>query len=154
MHHQNNKKAALAIASAFAGSLAESLTKDVGVAFHTKVLDNPDLATRKGQPVHFRLTADGALRGECFVEFYEPQVAELASRILSQPLAPFGDEQDDRADERCREDRAHGVAIAATAGCGGVARRPVVSEPLVRGGSLADGPPREAPAAQRSTKVS
>jgi flagellar motor switch protein FliN/FliY len=95
MDHRNNKKAARAIASAFAGSLADSLTKAVGVAFHTKVLDDPDLSTRKGQPVHFRLTADGALRGDCFVEFYEPQVAELASRILGQPLAPFGDDQAD-----------------------------------------------------------
>jgi len=95
MDHRNNKKAARTIASAFARSFAESLTKTAGVSYHSKVVDDPDLATRKGQPVHFRLTVEGALRGECFVEFYQPQVAELASRILAKPFTPFDDSQAD-----------------------------------------------------------
>jgi len=95
MNHRNNKMAARAVASAFAAALAESLTQIAGTPFHSNVLDNPQLATRKGQTVHFRLTADGALQGECFVELYEPQVAELASKFLGRPLAPFSDEQVD-----------------------------------------------------------
>jgi len=56
-----------------------------------KVLDNPDLGSRHGQPVQYRMTADGALQGECYVELYEPQVAILGSRILGQPAADYSE---------------------------------------------------------------
>jgi flagellar motor switch protein FliN/FliY len=57
-----------------------------------KVLDTPDLGKRQGQAVHFRLTADGALRGECFIEVYEPQLAELGAKMLGQPSASYREE--------------------------------------------------------------
>jgi len=90
--NQNNKKAARAFAEALASSLAEALTQAAGTALQVKALDNPDLGKRQGQPVHFRLTADGTLHGECFVELYEPQVAELGAKILGQPAAAYIEE--------------------------------------------------------------
>ena len=107
MDNQSNKKTARIFADAFTSSLAEALTQAAGTPFHLKVLDNPDLGTRHGQPVHFRLTADGALHGECYIESYQPQVAELGSKILGQPAAEF------------REDHSEalaGVISTATAG--------------------------------------
>jgi len=105
--NQSNKKTARIFTDAFTSSLAEALTQAAGTPFHLKVLDNPDLGTRHGQPVHFRLTADGALHGECYIESYQPQVAELGSKILGQPAAEF------------REDHSEalaGVISTATAG--------------------------------------
>jgi flagellar motor switch protein FliN/FliY len=93
--NQANKKAAGAFARAFAASLAESFTEAAGTPLALKILDSPDLATRQGQPVHFRLTADGGLRGQCFVELYEPAVADLGSKILNQPVAAFSSEHAD-----------------------------------------------------------
>ena len=107
MDNQSNKKTARIFTDAFTSSLAEALTQAAGTPFHLKVLDNPDLGTRHGQPVHFRLTADGALHGECYIESYQPQVAELGSKILGQPAAEF------------REDHSEalaGVISTATAG--------------------------------------
>jgi len=89
MNKQSNKQTARIFAGAFASSLGEALTQAAGKPLQLKVLDNPDLGTRHGQPVHFRMTADGALHGECFVELYQPQVAELGSKILGQPAAAF-----------------------------------------------------------------
>ncbi len=107
MDNQTTKQTARVFADAFTSSLAEALTQAAGTPFRLKVLDNPDLDTRHGQPVHFRLTADGALHGECYIELYQPQVAELGSKILGQPAAAF------------REDHSEalaGVISAATAG--------------------------------------
>lgn len=95
MDNQNTKKAAAVFANAFAASLAESLTQAVGSSFLLRVLDTPDLATRQGQPVHFRLTADGGLRGQCFVELYQPQVAGLAAKILGLPAAESSNDHAD-----------------------------------------------------------
>lgn len=91
MDNQTNKQAAAAFAKAFAACLGESFTEAVGSSLTLKVLDSPDLGARQGQPVHYRLTADGGLRGQCFVEFYEPAVADLGSKILKQPMADFSD---------------------------------------------------------------
>lgn len=95
MDNQANKVAAREFAKAFAGCLADSLTEALGAPLVLKVLDSPDLATRQEQPVHFRLTADGGLRGQCFVELYEPAVADLGSRISKQPVSAFNREHAD-----------------------------------------------------------
>jgi flagellar motor switch protein FliN/FliY len=92
MDTKSNKQTAREFAGAFASSLAEALTQAVGTPLQIKVLDNPDLGSRHGQPVHYRLTADGALHGECYVELYEPQVAVLGSKILGQPAADYNEE--------------------------------------------------------------
>ena len=95
MDNQSTKKAAAVFANAFAASLAESLTQAAGSSFQLRVLESPDLATRQGQPVHFRLTAEGGLRGQCFVELYQPQVAALAAKIQAVPAGDFSSEHAD-----------------------------------------------------------
>jgi flagellar motor switch protein FliN/FliY len=90
--NQANMKAAGAFAKVFAASLSELLTDAIGAPFALKVLDSPDPTTRREQPVQFRLTADGELRGQCFVEFYEPLVAELGAKILNRPIESFTSE--------------------------------------------------------------
>jgi flagellar motor switch protein FliN/FliY len=92
MDNLNNKKTARVFAEAFSPALAEALTQAAGTPLLLKVLDSPDLDTRHGQPVHFRLSADGALHGECFVQLYQPHVAELGSKILGQPAESFREE--------------------------------------------------------------
>lgn len=92
MENNGNQQAARAFAGVFAESLAESLTSASAQKWQLKALDSPDLSNRQGQTVHFRLTVDGALCGEFFVEFHEPQVTELAAKICGQPATAFGDE--------------------------------------------------------------
>ena len=95
MDNQSKQKAARTFAGAFAESLSESLTGAIGSSWPLKVLDSQDLATRQGKPIHYRLTVDGAMRGECFVELYEPQVADLGAKILGQPASAFNNEHAD-----------------------------------------------------------
>jgi flagellar motor switch protein FliN/FliY len=90
--NQRNNQAACIFASAFAASVTESLTQVIGLPWQLRVLDSPDPTTHTAQSVHFRLTVGGTLHGECFAEFYQPQVAELGSKILGQPLSPFSNE--------------------------------------------------------------
>jgi flagellar motor switch protein FliN/FliY len=93
MENQTNNQAARIFAGAFAQSLAESLTQAASIPWSAAVLETPDLAKSGGRSIHFRLTLSGGLRGECFVEFSEPQVTELAKSILGRPVSVFGVEQ-------------------------------------------------------------
>jgi flagellar motor switch protein FliN/FliY len=95
MDNQANKKAATQFANAFAESLSETLTEAVGVPLQLRVLESPDLGTRPGEPVHYRLTVSGALRGECYIELYAPHVAELGARILGKPASAYAEEHAD-----------------------------------------------------------
>ena len=92
MDNQEKKKAARAFAGAFAESLSEALATATGSLWPLEVLDGPNTPTQKGMPVHFRLSVEGALSGECFVEFYEPQVSQLLSKMLNEPAAKLTDE--------------------------------------------------------------
>jgi flagellar motor switch protein FliN/FliY len=92
MDKQSKKMAAKAFAAAFAESLGETLGAATGNPWPLEVLDCPNPPTEKGMPAHFRLSAEGGLSGECFVEFYEPQVSGLVSKILRVPAAAFTDE--------------------------------------------------------------
>jgi flagellar motor switch protein FliN/FliY len=89
MDNHANKKVAEEFAGVFATSLTESLTQAVGVPLQLKVLESPDLGTRPGDPVHYRLTVGGALRGECYIELYVPHVAELGARILGKAASAY-----------------------------------------------------------------
>jgi flagellar motor switch protein FliN/FliY len=57
------------------------------------------------------LTLSGAISGECFVEFYQPQIAELASKLLGQPSSTFTDEHK-RALEKAISSAMTGVAAS------------------------------------------
>lgn len=88
--NSNNRKGARIFAAAFATAVADALGKVTGAPWPLEVMEGAEPATRHGQPVHFRLSVDGSLRGECFVEFYEPQVNALATSLLGRP--PIDDE--------------------------------------------------------------
>lgn len=92
MDNQIRHQGAQVFANAFGESLAEALTRKLSLPWQLRVLDGADLTKREEKSVHFRLTVDGALHGECFVELYESHVAELGSKILGQPASTFSDE--------------------------------------------------------------
>jgi hypothetical protein len=86
------KKVANSFATAFAASLAETMGRETGSPWPLEVISGPDTPSNKGMPVHFRLEVQGAISGECFVEFYEPQISELVSRITKQQVTELTDE--------------------------------------------------------------
>lgn len=92
MDNQIKHQGAQVFAKALAESLAETLTRKIGLPWQLKIMDSPDLTKRHGKSIHFRLTVEGALNGECFVELYESHVAEFGCKILGQPLATLSDE--------------------------------------------------------------
>jgi flagellar motor switch protein FliN/FliY len=91
MDNQSTKKAAEAFANAFAAALASSLIRSIGSG-NVQVTDDSDVSASRGKPVHFRLQVTGNLRGQCFVELYEPDVADLGGKILGHPAKEFADE--------------------------------------------------------------
>jgi len=95
MDNQNTKKAAEVFAHALAASLAEALTQATGAPLRVRIADRTDPGPRQGKVIHFRLSAEGGLRGHCFVELYEPEVASLGSRILGRPAEAFASEHTD-----------------------------------------------------------
>jgi flagellar motor switch protein FliN/FliY len=95
MDNQVNKKAAGAFASSFAAALTEPLSKALGVTAVLAVKQDAEVETSQERPVHFRLNANGGARGQCFVEFYEPLVAEAGAKILGKASAGFVPEHAD-----------------------------------------------------------
>jgi flagellar motor switch protein FliN len=91
MDNQRKKEVARAFAAAFAESIGEALKSATGSLWPLVVLNGPNPPTQKGMPVHYRLSVEGAFTGECFVEFYEPQVMRLLSKMLQEPVAEFTD---------------------------------------------------------------
>jgi len=69
MDNQGKRKVATAFASAFAESLGEVLASATGVLWPLEVLSQPNTPTPKGTPINFRVSVDGALSGEYYVEF-------------------------------------------------------------------------------------
>jgi flagellar motor switch protein FliN/FliY len=93
MDHSNQLKAANAFANSFVQAFSESLTRGLGAPWLFKVSDDPDVAKRLEQAVHFRLSASGGMQGDCFVTFGQDQVIALGSRLLEQPVAEFSEDQ-------------------------------------------------------------
>jgi flagellar motor switch protein FliN len=92
MDNQVKTKAAREFATAFAGSLSASLALATGSPWPLEVLKGPNVPTSKGSPIHFRLKVDGAVSGECFIEFFEPQVAALVSKITKQAVVTISED--------------------------------------------------------------
>jgi flagellar motor switch protein FliN len=93
MDNQDNKIAAREFATAFATAVSESLEKAIGTPWPLEVMEAHEAPTRKTQPVQFRLKAEGGLRGECFVEFYEPQASELLSKLGAREIEAATDDE-------------------------------------------------------------
>ncbi len=80
MDNQGNHQAAKSFAGGFAESLAEQLTGTSGSQWQVKVLDTQDLSAQQGQAIRFRLTMDGGMRGELYVELYELRAIQFLSK--------------------------------------------------------------------------
>ena len=81
MDQQNNRAAARSFAEVFAGALSASIAQAIGSPWPLEVADDQDPPARNTQPLPFRVKAEGGLAGECFVEFYEPQLSELLAEL-------------------------------------------------------------------------
>lgn len=90
--NRSNRKPARAFAAAIASSMAEAVGRALGAPWPLAMMEGAEPPTRPGVPIHFRLAVDGSVRGECFVEFYEPQVTALIGKILRRP--PVDDEHE------------------------------------------------------------
>ncbi len=86
MENKLTKNGLKIFASAFAQSLSASLAEASGPKLPLEIVESGTFPANDGTPIQFKLTVDGALRGECFIEFYEPQVAALLSTIMKQPV--------------------------------------------------------------------
>jgi len=84
MDNLEQKKGAMEFADTFAESLSVALATMTGSPWPLKVIDTGEIPANEATPIQFRLAVEGALRGECFVEFYEPQVATLLGRMTRQ----------------------------------------------------------------------
>jgi len=99
VENQSSRKAAQIFAAALAATLSEALTAAVGSPCSLTLADSPDLVTRQEKPIHLRLTVDGSLQGECFIEFYERQVLDIGARLLAQPAGVYTNEHADAVEK-------------------------------------------------------
>lgn len=81
MDDRNNTSAARSFAKALAGALSASLAQVAGSAWRLDVTGNQEPPVRDAQPLQFRIKVEGGLRGDCFVEFYEPQLSHLLAKL-------------------------------------------------------------------------
>lgn len=107
MNSQNNKNAVRAFAATLANAISESLEAAIGSPWPLELIDSQEPASRKSQPAQIRLKLEGKLGGECFIEFYEPQVSEL--------LAKLGGNEADSADNKGTKALAEVISSAAAA---------------------------------------
>lgn len=92
MSNETKKDGANLFAAALAGSLSATIADAAQSPWPLEVASSDSIPSFDGTPIHFRLTVEGALRGECFIEFYESQVASLVSAILKRPVRQLGDD--------------------------------------------------------------
>ena len=93
MENQAKNKGARIFAAAFAETLSASLAEEAGSPWPIEVVESGTIPTSGATPLQFRLTVEGDLRGECFIEFYEPQVVDLLTILMKQSVSRLGDEQ-------------------------------------------------------------
>jgi flagellar motor switch protein FliN/FliY len=91
MENKLTKNGLKIFASAFAQSLSASLAQASGPKVPLEIVDRGSIPTNESTPIQFKLTVEGALCGECFIEFYEPQVAALLSTIMQQPITALAE---------------------------------------------------------------
>ncbi|HEX3892172.1 MAG TPA: flagellar motor switch protein FliN [Terracidiphilus sp.] len=84
MTNDTKKKCANLFAAAFARCIGESLASATGEQWPLEIVDSTAGAANQGTQVHFRLSVEGAISGECFAEFYEAQVASLVAKATQE----------------------------------------------------------------------
>jgi flagellar motor switch protein FliN/FliY len=88
MSDQRKHQAARAFAGAFAVSLGEVLKQKSLQSWEIEVPEGSSTKNLKEKEVHIRLSANGSLRGECFVALPQSQILQLAL-ILGQTGSEF-----------------------------------------------------------------
>ena len=91
MNRQTKRDGAKIFATAFAESLTETLSESAGSPWLLEVVDVGGVSSSNDTPIHFRLTMDESIHGECFIELYEPQVRGLLAGILKEPVEEITD---------------------------------------------------------------
>jgi flagellar motor switch protein FliN/FliY len=86
MENKSTKNGIRIFAAAFAESLSASLAEASGSASQLEIAGEGTIPTNASKPIQFKLTVEGVIRGDCFVEFYEPQVAALLATVTQQPV--------------------------------------------------------------------
>jgi flagellar motor switch protein FliN len=81
MENHKNKIAVRSFAAAFGSAVSEAMSKAIGSPWTLEAGEGQELPARTAQPVQFRMKVEGGLRGECFIEFYDPQLADLIAMI-------------------------------------------------------------------------
>jgi flagellar motor switch protein FliN len=84
MEDQQRQKIAASFATKIAESLSEAMTTITGSPSPLEVLHSPATPTPKTNPIQRQLSLEGALNGECFIEFYEPHASEIVRQISKQ----------------------------------------------------------------------
>lgn len=92
MNSHEKKNAAHSFATAFAAALGETIATLTETEWPIAVLESAESTAQKGTTIHFRLAAEGALAGECYIEFYEPHVLKVLSAIARRPVTDAGAE--------------------------------------------------------------
>ena len=91
MENPAQKQGAMEFAAAYAEALSAALAEATGSPWPSEVIQTGSIPANEAPALQFRLSVEGALNGECFIEFYEPQVAELLSKIAKQPVTALAD---------------------------------------------------------------
>jgi len=85
-----NKVAINEFAVELASSLSASLGQAIGSPWPLEVVDADLAPIKREQPLQFSLKVEGSLRGQCFIEFYQPQLSDLVAQLsgLNNESAP------------------------------------------------------------------
>jgi flagellar motor switch protein FliN len=92
MENQSKRNAVRAFAAALANAISESMEQAIGSPWPLEMMEGQEASNRRSQPAQFRLKLDGKLQGECFIEFYEPQLSELLTKLGGGEAEPADDE--------------------------------------------------------------
>jgi flagellar motor switch protein FliN/FliY len=92
MTNHDNQLAIRRFLQGFVGALADSLTNAAGQPWKVTVVEDSDAFAQTTAPNVFRLTFDGLLRGEFFLELDEEQVRLLAAAVRTHAEQPIGND--------------------------------------------------------------
>jgi flagellar motor switch protein FliN/FliY len=95
MRNFDSNQAIRRFVQGFSEAFSESLSGAAGHTWKVTVPDDSTAPEKAGSPLVFRLTMEGALRGEFFLEFYEPQVRELAAVLCGHAVETIGNEEEE-----------------------------------------------------------
>ena len=91
MDQQDKTKGAKIFATALAESFSAALAEATGSQWPFEITGDA-LPTSDDLPVQFHITVEGALSGECFVEFNEVQIGDFLAGVSGEPAETSRDE--------------------------------------------------------------